>query len=70
MGVAPNGWFIREHPIKMGDLGAPLKMENTFEGTQNEGVLKCKSHEYYSWAVLFFSLTYSGGVLSHGGTQI
>ena len=27
MGVPPNGWFIRENPIKIGDLGLPPFME-------------------------------------------
>ena len=54
MGVSMNGsspkWMVYKGTshLEMDDLGAPLKMENTFEGTQNEGVLKCKSHEYYS----------------------
>ena len=27
IGVPQNGWFIREHPIKMDDLGVPLFFE-------------------------------------------
>ena len=27
MGVPLNGWFIREHPIKMDDLGIPPFVE-------------------------------------------
>ena len=27
MGAPPNGWFRREDPIKMGDLGVPPFME-------------------------------------------
>ena len=29
MGVPPNGWFIRENPIKMVDLGVPLFQETS-----------------------------------------
>ena len=27
IGVPQNGWFIKEHPIKMDDLGVPLFLE-------------------------------------------
>jgi len=27
IGVPQNGWFMMEHPIKMGDLGVPLFLE-------------------------------------------
>ena len=29
MEVPKNGWFIREHPLKMDDLGAPLFLETS-----------------------------------------
>ena len=29
MGVPTNGWVIREHPMKMDDLGVPLFQETT-----------------------------------------
>ena len=27
IGVAQNGWFMMEHPVKMDDLGVPLFLE-------------------------------------------
>ncbi len=34
IGVPQNGWFIRENPIKMDDLGAPLFLETPILGFQ------------------------------------
>ena len=38
IGVPQNGWFIRENPIKMGDLGVPLFLETPI-------LLKCENNQ-------------------------
>ena len=42
MGVPKNGWFIRENPVKMGDLGVPIFQETPISTNIYDTVEGCE----------------------------